>query len=143
MAAVVLKSGSVEESNAQAQAEVASETNQVPGTQPGSLLVAHDLLTSEALPQTLRPGVEYVGSVKPAAVGKADALIRCTTRPKGGRGRRACASLHRAAQITAADRARFIFDALLKGLPSSMFCYHGRLARIASGWTAWFKPGSV
>jgi hypothetical protein len=51
----------------------------------------------------------------------------------------ACASVRRAAKITSRARARFIFDALLKGLPSSLFCYHGRIPPGGS-WAAWFKP---
>jgi hypothetical protein len=49
--------------------------------------------------------------------------------------------VRRAAKITARARARFIFDALLKNLPSSLFCYHGR-APLGGSWAAWFKPAS-
>jgi hypothetical protein len=54
----------------------------------------------------------------------------------------ACASVRRAAKITAQARARFIFDALLKNLSNNLFCYHGRSAQLRGGWTAWFKPTS-
>jgi hypothetical protein len=48
--------------------------------------------------------------------------------------------VRRSAKISARARAQFIFDALLKNLPSSLFCYHGRAAQLRGGWTAWFKP---
>jgi galactose oxidase-like protein/fibronectin type III domain protein len=69
--------------------------------------------------------------------------LGCTKHARQGHASRACRSVRRAARITAAARSRFIFQALLKGLPSSLFCYHGRAARVAGGWTAWFKPTPV
>lgn len=64
----------------------------------------------------------------------------CVKDATAGRHSHVCASVRRAARVTGRARARFIFEALLKGLPSSLFCYHGRTARLSGGWTAWFKP---
>ncbi|MGZ4330330.1 MAG: fibronectin type III domain-containing protein [Solirubrobacteraceae bacterium] len=57
------------------------------------------------------------------------ALVRCTRSSKSP----ACHSLRQARRITAAARSRFIYLALLKHLPSNLFCNHGR----NSPWTAW------
>jgi Domain of unknown function (DUF1929)/Fibronectin type III domain/Kelch motif len=51
-----------------------------------------------------------------------------------------CASLRRAARIDATASSRFVYLALLKHLPSSLFCLHGRSARLGSVWTWWFGP---
>lgn len=64
----------------------------------------------------------------------------CLKHTSAGHRSHVCASVRRAARVTGRARARFIFDALLKGLPSSLFCYHGHAARLSGGWTAWFKP---
>jgi hypothetical protein len=66
----------------------------------------------------------------------------CTKHRRAERHDSACRSVRRAAKITARARTQFIFDALLKNLPSSLFCYHGRLTQLRGGWTAWFKPPS-
>jgi Galactose oxidase-like, Early set domain/Fibronectin type III domain/Glyoxal oxidase N-terminus len=63
----------------------------------------------------------------------------CVNLRRGHGHKTACASVRRAAKITARARARFIFDALLKNLPSSLFCYHGRVP-LGGSWAAWFKP---
>lgn len=69
-------------------------------------------------------------------------LVPCSKRSGAGRAP-ACASLRRAAEIAAADSARFIYYALLRHLPSSLFCYHGRSTHLGSVWTWWFKPRRV
>ena len=52
-----------------------------------------------------------------------------------------CRSVRRAAAITAADRARFVRQALLKHLSSSLFCFHGKALQLGFSWTgAWFRP---
>lgn len=61
---------------------------------------------------------------------------RCST-PAERKGP-ACKSLSRAARIASAGRSRFIFDALLRRLPSSLFCYHGRSAQLIGPWTRWW-----
>jgi Galactose oxidase-like, Early set domain/Fibronectin type III domain/Glyoxal oxidase N-terminus len=66
-------------------------------------------------------------------------VVRCTGRIAAKRSR-ACVSLRRAARITAAARAEFIYSALLRHLPKSLFCYHGRALRAGGDWTAWFHP---
>jgi hypothetical protein len=65
----------------------------------------------------------------------------CAKHRRSHRPSRACVSVRRAAKLTARARKRFIFDALLKGLPSSLFCYRGRGLPVGTpAWTAWFKP---
>ncbi len=66
-------------------------------------------------------------------------VVRCSRR-SATRHSRACVSLRRAARVTAAARAEFIYSALLRHLPKSLFCYHGRALRTGAGWTAWFRP---
>ena len=121
MATVVLKSSGGTSGGATAFAQSTGATQAISATQTGgtvaSVLVAHDVL-------------------KPATPRGACVKHRHTHR-RGS----ACASVRRAAQITARARARFIFDALLKNLPSSLFCYHGR-APLDGGWVAWFKPSN-
>jgi hypothetical protein len=66
-------------------------------------------------------------------------MTRCSTRSAAAD--RACRSLRRAAAIAAADRARFIYEALIKHLSKSLFCYHGKSLLIGGDWTgAWFTP---
>jgi hypothetical protein len=69
-------------------------------------------------------------------------VARCSRR-RTAPSSRACASLRAAAQITAKARQRFIYLALLKHLPKSLFCYHGRALRSAQSWNAWFRPGAT
>jgi hypothetical protein len=69
-------------------------------------------------------------------------LVQCAQR-RAPRRTRACASLRIAAQITAKARARFIYLALLKHLPKSLFCYHGQALRSGESWTAWFRPSGT
>jgi hypothetical protein len=119
---VVLKGGSGTSGSGGATSFAqTSSTTQTSGTtqisdSPASVLVAHDVL-------------------RPAAARGA-----CMKQRRAHRRGSACASVRRAANITARARERFIFDALLKNLPSSLFCYHGRAAQLRGGWTAWFKP---
>ena len=68
---------------------------------------------------------------------------RCLKQSSANRNNRSCASVRRTARITAAARARFLFEALLKGLPNGLFCNHGRRDKLADGWTAWLKPSSA
>ncbi len=69
-------------------------------------------------------------------------LAHCTSR-KASR-TTACKSLRRAAAITAADRARFVYEALLDHLSKNLFCYHGRALLSRSFWTAaWFHPSKL
>jgi hypothetical protein len=116
MATVVLKSsgGGTSGSGAMAFAQT-SATAENSGT-VAAVLVAHDVVTPATASAACRKhrGAERYGS--------------------------ACASVRRSAKISARARAQFIFDALLKNLPSSLFCYHGRAAQLRGGWTAWFKP---
>ena len=71
----------------------------------------------------------FVGTTAaPRAVSQL-ALVHCTRSSKSP----ACHSLRQARRITAAARSRFIYLALLKHLPSSLFCNHAR----NSPWTAW------
>jgi hypothetical protein len=117
MATVVLKSlgggtsGSAAMSFAQTQTSATTDS----GGSVASVLLAHDVLR------------------------RAAERGACTKHRRAARHSSACASVRRAAKITAGARARFIFDALLKNLPSSLFCYHGRSAQLRGGWTAWFK----
>jgi hypothetical protein len=57
------------------------------------------------------------------------AVVHCTIGSKSP----ACHSLRQARRISAAARSRFIYLALLKHLPSNLFCNHGH----SSPWTAW------
>ena len=71
----------------------------------------------------------FVGTTAaPRAVSQL-ALVHCTRSSKSP----ACHSLRQARRITAAARSRFIYLALLKHLPSNLFCNHAR----NSPWTAW------
>ena len=71
----------------------------------------------------------FVGTTAaPRAVNQL-ALVHCTSSSKSP----ACHSLRQARRITAAARSRFIYLALLKHLPSNLFCNHAR----NSPWTAW------
>ena len=122
MATVVLKGSGGASGGASSFAQTSgsaetSITTQTTGT-VASVLVAHDVL-------------------RPAAPRGA-----CVKQRRTHRRGSTCASVRRAAKITARARARFIFDALLKNLPSSLFCYHGKAAQLRGGWTAWFKPTS-
>ena len=65
---------------------------------------------------------------------------RCARHASGGRRSSACRSVHVAAAITAVDSARFIYLALLKHLPSTLFCWHGRALPLGGpNWAgAWF-----
>jgi hypothetical protein len=121
MATVVLKggtSGNAATSIAQTAGTIQTGGTSQTGGTVASVLVAHDVVT----PATPRGVCE---------------------RHRHAHGRKnACASERRAAKITARARARFIFDALLKNLPSSLFCYHGKAAQLKGAWTAWFKPTS-
>jgi Domain of unknown function (DUF1929)/Fibronectin type III domain len=94
--------------------------------------------------------VGHPAAVRPARTSKraqhrtsSRVLIQRSKHSAASRKSKACASVRRAEQITAVDRARFIFDALMKGLPSSLFCFHGNSARLADGWTVWFRPSSA
>ncbi|HUE26514.1 MAG TPA: hypothetical protein VMP89_07040, partial [Solirubrobacteraceae bacterium] len=63
--------------------------------------------------------------------------IQCNGAASAG-GSAACASYRRAARISASDRARFVFEALLKHLPGNLFCEHFRGSSVPV-WTAWFN----
>jgi Domain of unknown function (DUF1929)/Fibronectin type III domain len=73
------------------------------------------------------------------SVGKRWPGVRCS-RGEASLHRSACASLRRAGRITAKARARFIDLALLKHLPSNLFCFHGRALRLGGSWASWFRP---
>ncbi|MDQ6818082.1 MAG: DUF1929 domain-containing protein, partial [Actinomycetota bacterium] len=66
-------------------------------------------------------------------------IVKCA---KHSRAERAppCASLRRAARIAAAASARFIYYALVRHLPSSLFCHHGGSSNLTWVWTGWLKP---
>jgi hypothetical protein len=89
------------------------------------------------------PLIGHAGVVYPSASEhrSGHAVIRCSSHSRSSRHSKACMSLRKAAHVTAAARARFIFEALVKGLPSNLFCLHGAAAA-GGGWTAWFKPGT-
>ena len=71
----------------------------------------------------------FVGTTAaPRAVNQL-ALVHCASSSRSA----ACHSLRQARRITAAARSRFIYLALLKHLPSNLFCNHAR----NSPWTAW------
>ncbi|MBV9923318.1 MAG: DUF1929 domain-containing protein [Pseudonocardia sp.] len=121
----------------QASASLPSAPSPVRSSLLASLGTSPLIGTTPVAPYTPARAVGHRGS---SASGSARAVVRCGSRARTHRRAQACASVRRAAMITAAARARFIFEALLKGLSSSLFCYHGPAARNAGGWTAWFKP---
>ncbi len=80
--------------------------------------------------------------LKPARHAHGHPLARCSPHAATGR-TLACRSLRAAAAITAADRAQFVYLALVKHLSASLFCFHGRAVPFGGNWTAaWLRSPS-
>jgi hypothetical protein len=124
VATVVLKSAPPAEGTAATAASVALASTS--GTLVDTTTSADLLLSRASAPTPSRVST-------PAAAMPRDlshlAVVHCKRSSRSP----ACHSLQRARRITAAARGRFIYLALLKHLPSSLFCNHAR----TSPWTAW------
>ena len=67
-------------------------------------------------------------------------LARCPPHSPAAARTSACRSLRRAAAIARADRARFVYLALVKHLSASLFCFHGHALPFGGNWTgAWLR----
>jgi len=137
MATVVLKAATGSSSGSDATMAPANIMG-IPGSDSstGSSGLGTGGLTANIARQTLRGGGATRASHGRASAGR---VMQCG-HSRASRRSRACASLRVAAHITAKARARFIYLALLKHLPKSLFCYHGQALRAGTSWTAWFRP---